>query len=129
MKNSGAIKVAIADDAPSIREIVRHIFSLDEKFLLVSEAKDGLEAIDAALLNDLDVMIMDLVMPNKNGIEACKEILQIKPKLKIIACSTIDQESMVMKALDAGCCSYLAKPFSAEQLKETITHSFKGGRK
>ena len=124
MKKRNQIRLAIVDDAPFIREVIRTIVENEKSLLLVGEAQNGEEAVELAKSCDIDVMIMDLVMPVKNGIDATLEILAMKPNLKIIACSTVDQETMVMKALDSGCCSYLVKPFEAQQLVQLIVKSF-----
>jgi len=67
-----------------------------------------------------DVVLMDIVMPNKNGVEATMEILEKLPNTKIIACTTVAQASMVMTAISAGCANYLVKPFQKQDLLSTI---------
>lgn len=119
------LKLLVVDDAPFIREIVKQAVS-GSSIELVGEATDGEEAVALALSKRPDVILMDIVMPKKNGIEATREILQSDPKVKILAFSTIDQESMVQKAMEAGCCGYLNKPFTAEDLLRAINKS--GGR-
>ncbi len=112
-------RLLIADDAPFIREIVRTVAERSG-LQLVGEAIDGEDAVNQAFAAKPDVILMDIIMPRKSGIEATKEILQKLPGCKIIAFSTADQELMVMRALEAGCCSYLTKPFKAEELLEAI---------
>lgn len=112
-------RLMIADDAPFIREIVRTVAEKN-RLQLVGEAVDGEDAVAQALALKPDVILMDIIMPRKSGIEATKEILAVNPDVKIIAFSTADQEVMVMRALEAGCCSYLPKPFKAEDLLEAI---------
>lgn len=114
-----AVRLVIADDAPFIREVVKHM--LDESDIeLVGEACDGEEVIVLAEKCNPDVILMDIVMPKKSGIEATKAILEKNDQQKIIAVSTVDQESMVLRALDAGCCDYVTKPFKAESLLRSI---------
>lgn len=113
------IKLVIVDDAPFIREVVRHIVE-NTGIEVVGEAQDGVEAIEVVRKALPNVVLMDLVMPRKSGIEAAREILAEHPEIKIVACSTLDQETMVMKALDAGCCNYIVKPFQREDLVKTI---------
>lgn len=114
-----AIELVIVDDAPFIREVVRHIVHGTD-IQVVGEAQDGHEAIQLVQSLKPHVVLMDLVMPRKSGIEATKELLESNPGLKVIACSTMDQENMVMKALEAGCCHYIVKPFKKNELIQTI---------
>ena len=121
MSTSQQIRVVIADDAPFIREVLRHIFTSHEDLTIVAETKDGNEVVETVLgRDDVDVVLMDIVMPNKGGIAATEEILAQKPDVKVIAFSTLDQESMVMKALDAGCCSYITKPFQSSDIVDAV---------
>lgn len=117
------IRLVVADDAPFIREIVRFVAEKNG-MEIVGEAADGAEAVDLALKLRPDVVLMDIIMPNKSGIEATKEIVEKIPEIRVIACSTVDQEVMIMRALEAGCCSYLVKPFKADELVQVIKKSF-----
>lgn len=113
------MKLIVADDAPFIREIVRTICE-KSGIALVAEAIDGHDAVELALKHKPNVVLMDIIMPRKSGIEATKEILAALPDTRVIAFSTADQETMVMRALEAGCCSFLVKPFKAEDLLKAI---------
>jgi len=121
-----AVKLVIVDDAPFIREVVRHVVK-ESDIEIVGEAQDGVEAVDVVKKTQPDVVLMDIVMPRKSGIDATVELLKNMPKLKIIALSTVDQETMVMKALEAGCCHYVTKPFKKEDLVKAILGVVKGG--
>ena len=113
------IEILIADDAPFIREIVKQVFkSTDVK--IIGEASDGEEVVKLAKAKKPQIILMDLVMPKKSGIEATKEIRELLPSIKIIAFTTIDQNSMVLKALEAGCCDYVTKPFKSEDLIKAV---------
>ncbi len=79
----------------------------------MGEAQDGEEAIELVRKVQPDVVLMDIVMPRKSGIEATMEIVKEFPHIRVIACSTVDQDSMVKRALEAGCCEYITKPFKA----------------
>jgi two-component system chemotaxis response regulator CheY len=114
-----SIKLVIVDDAPFIREVLRHIFSTGE-ITVVGEAQDGEEAVQMVRKLKPDVVLMDIVMPRKSGIEATSEIVKELPLTKVIACSTVDQNSMVMRALEAGCCNYITKPFKAEDVLNAV---------
>ncbi len=109
----------VVDDAPFILEIIRHTLK-NTNYQIIGEALSGVEAVELALNIRPEVILMDIIMPQKSGIDAAKEILKSLPNTKIIAFSTADQESMVMLALEAGCCDYIVKPFKAEQLLKTL---------
>lgn len=109
----------VVDDAPFILEIIRHTLK-NTSYEIIGEATNGNEAIELAQNIRPDIILMDIIMPHKSGIDATKEILKQLPNTKIIAFSTADQESMVMLALEAGCCDYIVKPFKAEQLLKTL---------
>lgn len=113
------IKLVIVDDAPFIREVLKHIFTGTE-IIIVGEATDGEEAVAVVRKLKPVVVLMDIVMPRKSGIEATIEILKELPEVKVIACSTVDQNSMVLRALDAGCCNYIVKPFKAEDVLKAV---------
>lgn len=114
-----AIKLVIVDDAPFIREVLRHIVE-DSNIQIVGEAEDGDQAVEVVKSKRPEVVFMDIVMPNKSGIEATKEILKAFPTTKIIACSTVNQDHLVIKALEAGCCDFVAKPFKSEEVIAAI---------
>lgn len=117
------LKLVIVDDAPFIREILKHIFQGTE-IDVIAEARDGQEAIEIVTQSKPDAVMMDIVMPIKSGIEATQEILKVLPETKIIACSTVDQNTMVMRALEAGCCDYLTKPFKAQDVLAIVRKAF-----
>jgi two-component system, chemotaxis family, chemotaxis protein CheY len=114
-----SIKLVIVDDAPFIREVLRHIFANTE-ITVMGEAQDGDEAVAIVLKYRPDVVLMDIVMPRKSGLEATTEILKELPRTRIVACSTVDQNSMVMRALEAGCCNYITKPFKADDVLKAV---------
>jgi two-component system chemotaxis response regulator CheY len=113
------LKLVIVDDAPFIREILKHIFTNTE-IDVVGEARDGEEALEIVQQTQPDVILMDIVMPRKSGIDASMDIMKKWPKTKIIACSTVDQNTMVMRALEAGCVDYLTKPFKAQDVLNVV---------
>ena len=80
---------------------------------IVGEAFDGAHAVEVVRETTPHVVLMDIVMPRMSGVEATVKIMKELPDVRIIACSTVDQNSMVLRALDAGCCNYVTKPFRA----------------
>jgi two-component system chemotaxis response regulator CheY len=119
------IRLIVADDAPFIREIVRNVCERND-IEVIGEAADGNEAVKMVLEMKPDVVLLDIIMPVKSGIEAAKEIAAGNSKIRMIAFSTADQETMVVRALEAGCCSFLVKPFKADELVRAVKESLGG---
>ncbi len=113
------IRLLVVDDAPFIREIVRHSVR-SSAIEIVGEAEDGVEAVAMARELQPDVILMDIVLPLKSGIDAAREIIEEHEHIRIIGFSTNDHETIVMKAVDAGCCSFIVKPFLAADLVAAI---------
>lgn len=114
------MRVLVADDAPFIQEIVKAVLE-DEGHEIVGFASNGEEAFRYALKLRPDLILMDLIMPGLSGVEATARIKAEWPEAMIVAFSTQDQEHMVMQALEAGCSSFLAKPFQKKDLLDMIS--------
>jgi two-component system chemotaxis response regulator CheY len=118
------LNVLIVDDAVFIRDILKHIIKR-AGHEVVGEAEDGNQAVEMALSHKPDLIIMDIVMPHKTGVQATREILEKLPQTKVIACSTLDQDNMLMKAMEAGAVEYIKKPFNAPDVINIIEGVFK----
>jgi len=109
------MKVLITDDATFMRMTIRKI--LEENGIeVIGEACNGKEAISKYKELMPDLVTMDITMPVKNGIEAIKGIIEFDPKAKILACSAMGQEPMVIEAIKSGAKSFIVKPFQADKL-------------
>ena len=122
-----AIKLIIADDAPFILQVTRSLLE-GEAIDIIAEASNGEEVVEKALDLKPDAIFMDMVMPIKNGTEAAREILAQLPQTKIIAFSTLDEDIMKQKALDAGCVAYINKPFNRNDLINSLKNAFNEGQ-
>ena len=111
-----ALKVMICDDAGFVREILTQAI-LELGHQVVGEARDGVEAVRIALKLKPDVVLMDLVLPLKNGAEAARDIKAGLESVKIVVLSTVDEDFLRSKAEEIGCDAYLPKPFTKMQLK------------
>jgi len=109
------IRVLIADDAGFVRELLTQACEA-LGFIVVAEAKNGQEAIELALRHKPDVIVMDLVMPHYNGLEAAEQILNQLPDTDVIACSSMDDETTLQQAQAKGCRAFLRKPFNKQSL-------------
>ncbi len=124
MKSTNRINIAIVDDAPFIREIFKSI-ARNQGWYVCLELESG-ENADVQILNEKpQIVIMDLVLPITNGIDVTKSILKKNKNIKIIACSTIDKEDVLAKAIEAGCCSYITKPFNKVQVIKAVEEAIK----
>lgn len=112
-------KLVIVDDAAFIREAIKSLLAGSE-IQCVGEAADGEEALRVIERCQPDVVILDLILPKKNGIEVAAELMRKKSKAQVIACSTEGQEGLMIQAIDAGCNNFLTKPFTAESLKKVL---------
>ena len=110
-------RVLIVDDALFMRNMLRNIF-LESGFEVVGEAQNGNEAVEK--YGDLgpDLVTMDIVMPEKNGIEALKEILASDPEARVVICSALGQDTLIMEALEAGAKDFIVKPFKPPKVIE-----------
>lgn len=117
------LDVLIVDDAPFIRDVLRHILA-KAGHKIVGEAENGEQAVEMALEKKPQLVIMDIVMPLKSGIQATKEIMEALPQTKVIMCSTVDQNIMLTKSLEAGASEYITKPFNAGDVVKIINKIF-----
>ncbi|MBK9293479.1 MAG: response regulator [Oligoflexia bacterium] len=113
------LNVLLVDDAVFIREILRQIF-VKAGHTVIGEAEDGEMAVKMAKEKNPDVVIMDIVLPIKSGVQATKEIREAMPNIKVIACSTLDQENMLMKIMEAGAHDFINKPFDVQKVLTSI---------
>lgn len=126
MRGETSIRLLIADDHALIRDGLRKILSLQEGLEVVAEAPDG--AIAYALTGELlpDIVLMDINMPNVNGIEATRRIKTDFPQVGIIALTIHDDEEYVFELVKAGVSAYVLKDIESESLVETIRAVFRG---
>ncbi|SES75390.1 two-component system, chemotaxis family, response regulator CheY [Oceanobacillus limi] len=112
-------RILIVDDAAFMRMMIKDILSKNG-FEVVGEAQDGAQAVE--LYNELtpDLVTMDITMPEKDGITALKEIKATNPEAKIIMCSAMGQQAMVIDAIQAGAKDFIVKPFQADRVIEAI---------
>ncbi|ADH99263.1 response regulator [Salisediminibacterium selenitireducens] len=115
-----ATTVLIVDDAAFMRMMIKDILSKNG-FDVVGEAGDGQQAVDMYKEQSPDLVTMDITMPEMDGITALKEIKTHDPNAKVIMCSAMGQQAMVIDAIQAGAKDFIVKPFQADRVLEAIS--------
>lgn len=121
------IKVMLVDDQTLVRQGVKSLLSLTKTIEVIAEASDGQQAIDTIPEIQPDVVLMDMRMPIKSGLEAVQELSASKKLPPTIILTTFDDDELVLAGIKAGAKGYLLKDVSLEQLEEAIVVVAKGG--
>lgn len=112
-------KVLIVDDAAFMRMMIKDILSKNG-YEVVGEAENGAVAVSRYKELIPDLVIMDITMPEVDGIQAVKEIKKINGESQIIMCSAMGQQAMVIESIQAGARDFIVKPFQAERVIEAV---------
>jgi two-component system chemotaxis response regulator CheY len=110
--------VLIADDSEFMRNLLREI--LEEDHNIVDEVENGVEAVEVFKEQHPDLVMMDIVMPIRDGIEATNEIKNTDPSANVIMCTSVGQEEKMKEAVKAGADGYITKPFQKPSVMEAI---------
>ena len=114
------IRLLIVDDHPVVRDGIRGMFAGDREFEVVGEAANGREAVDRTAVLLPDVVLMDLRMPELDGVSATKEIVDRYLGARVLILTTYDTESDVLPAVEAGATGYLLKDTPREELRRAV---------
>jgi two-component system chemotaxis response regulator CheY len=120
-------KVMIVDDAAFMRNMLKNIM-IEGGFEVVCEAATGLEAIHLFPQYHPDIVTMDITMPDMDGVAAVAGIIKSYPKAKIIMCSAMGQQKMVLDAIMAGAKDFIVKPFQKDRVLESILNVLKNAK-
>jgi NarL family two-component system response regulator LiaR len=114
------IRIVIADDHFVVREGLRTLLELDPELEVVGEAANGAEAVQAARDIQPDIVVMDLVMPEMDGVTATRMIRQDLPRTEVVAVTSVLEGSSLVSAIQAGAAAYILKDTRAEELRRAI---------
>ena len=112
-------RVLIVDDAAFMRMMIKDILSKNG-YEVAGEADNGLKAVEKYKELTPDLVLMDITMPEMTGIEAVKNIKAIDPGAKIVMCSAMGQQAMVIESIQAGARDFIVKPFQADRVIEAV---------
>ena len=114
------VRVMLVDDQSDIRKVLQLMLERTGQFEVVGQAGDGEEAVRVAAELLPDVIVMDVMMPKKNGVEACREIMEALPDTRVVMLTASTEEDAVIQALAAGATAYLPKMSDLDQLVSTL---------
>lgn len=115
------IRVLVVDDATFMRSMIKDILhNASGRYEVVGEASNGREAIARYRELNPQIVTMDIVMPQLDGIEATREILKLDPSANVVMCSAMGQEALVVESISAGAKDFIVKPFTSERVLQVL---------
>ena len=111
--------ILVVDDAAFMRMMIKDVLTKNG-FEVIGEAENGARAIEKFKELNPELTIMDITMPEVDGIQAVKEIKKYDPNAKVIMCSAMGQQAMVIEAIQAGAKDFIVKPFQADRVIEAV---------
>ena len=119
-------KILLVDDSSYMRGVLKKILK-EAGFTDFLEASDGERALDAFQRERPGVVLLDIVMPNKNGVEVLRELRKLDAEARVVMVSAVGQDVIIQEALQAGAQAFIVKPFDAARVKETVQTVLAGG--
>jgi two-component system invasion response regulator UvrY len=122
------IRVLIADDHPVVRRGLKRILEDETDMEVMGEARNGQEALDLISKEKCDVVILDIEMPGRSGLDVLNDLKQYRPKLPVLVLSIHPEEQFAVRVLRAGAVGYLSKESAPEELVTAVRRVYGGGR-
>lgn len=120
------IKVLLVDDQQILAEGIKSVLETSNEVEVVGIASDGVRAVEAVLNNKPDVVLMDIRMPNMNGVVATQKIKEIDENIKIVILTTFDDSDYILSAINNGASGYLLKDIGATALIDAVKNAYAG---
>ena len=114
-----AKNILICDDAAFMRMMIKDILTKNG-YTVAGEAENGAKAIEKYTELKPDLVLMDITMPEMDGIQALKKIRELDPKASVIMCSAMGQQAMVIESIQSGAKDFIVKPFQADRVLEAV---------
>ena len=119
-------RVLLADDHPVVRNGLRELLNSEADFRVVAEVDDGAQAVERALADDVDLVILDVTMPRMTGLQAARELAARKPGLRVLMLSMHENEQFLFEALRAGASGYVLKTAADRDLVNACRATMRG---
>lgn len=116
-------KILLVDDAAFMRMMIKNTLT-QNGYTDIIEASDGIEGLEKCLSENPDLVLMDITMPNLDGIEALRKLKEVQPSTRVVMCSALGQEKMVLEAIKLGAEDFIVKPFKPERIMKTVNKCF-----
>ena len=116
-------KILLVDDAEFMRMMIKNTLT-QNGYTDIIEASDGMEGLEKCLSENPDLVLMDITMPNLDGIEALRKLKEVQPSTRVVMCSALGQEKMVLEAIKLGAEDFIVKPFKPERIMKTVNKCF-----
>ena len=120
MSSANRIRVMVVDDHPIMRSGLRDVLEASGRLEVVGQAGDGEEAVRTVEGLGPEVIVMDVMMPRKDGVDACREIMELLPDIRVLMLTASTEEDAVIEAIAAGATGYLEKYSRPEELVEAV---------
>lgn len=114
-----AKNILVVDKTSFIRAMIKNILN-KAGYNVIAEADNGRKAVEQFIINDPDLVVMEIQIPEVDGIEALKAMREISPDVPVIMCSAAGQQTMVLEAVNAGAKDFLVKPIQPDRLIEAV---------
>jgi DNA-binding NarL/FixJ family response regulator len=122
------VRVVVVDDHPVVREGFKRIIAESPGFFVAGEASDGAEALEVVEKNPCDVVVLDISMPQKNGMDVLKQLKTQMPRLPVLVLSMHSEDQYAVRVLKAGASGYLTKDAAPAQLVNALRKVVRGGK-
>lgn len=126
MEDTQPIRILLVDDHALVRSGLRNFIYGYEWMEPVGEASNGAEALEFCMQNEVDVVLMDMIMPVMDGVQTTRRIMELNKSIKIVILTSFHEQDMVEQALKAGATSYMLKNVTAAELAKTIRSAYEG---
>jgi DNA-binding NarL/FixJ family response regulator len=120
------VRILIADDHQLVRDGVKHMLSYEEDLEVVGEAEDGREAVELCRRLEPDLVLMDVRMPEMDGLEATRAIKEVQPSVAVLVVTTYENPNYLLEAIKAGAAGYVLKDAPTEQLLGAVRRVLRG---